>query len=435
MILIFSLKISNRLRYSARLIFKELLGVPVELTSEAEEFNDFTGPKLVYGSGMEATIVVPADGLLFERGVSSRTVEVGEYDGKPILFPSRNKGVFPFDIFSAAFYMASRYEEYLPYVKDGYGRFKAEDSLAYQNGFHEIPVVNHWARMIQEEVSKNHPEFVFAKKQFSYISTIDVDNAFAYLEKGVVRTIGATMRDLIEFKFNSFSRRIKVLLGKEKDPFDTFIKMHNVHKAYNVDARYFFLLADYGTNDKNVSPNSRKLQSLIKSVADYHPVGIHPSFGSNFDDKKLSVEIARLRNIINRDVDISRQHFLMVHLPQTYRNLIDEDIKEDYSMGFPSVPGFRAGLACPFYFYDLDLELETSLRVFPFAFMESTYKYYMNLSPHHSLESMHKLISAVKEVNGTLVTLWHNDSLSEFDIWEGWGNVYEEMIKLVRSKA
>jgi len=33
----------------------------------------------------------------------------------------KSEGDYPFDIFSAVFYLLSRYEEYLPYKKDMYG--------------------------------------------------------------------------------------------------------------------------------------------------------------------------------------------------------------------------------------------------------------------------------------------------------------------------
>jgi len=39
-------------------------------------------------------------------------------------------------------------------------------------------------------------------------------------------------------------------------------------------------------------------------------------------------------------------------------------IEEDYSMGYPEVCGFRAGICTPFKFYDLLNETETDLTFF-----------------------------------------------------------------------
>jgi len=44
------------------------------------------------------------------------------------------------------------------------------------------------------------------------------------------------------------------------------------------------------------------------------------------------------------------------------------------------------------------------------------------------------LLKEVKRVNGTFCILWHNESISDKKPWEGWKDVYEEIIKAVYSK-
>src|SRR5205814_2896242 len=115
-------------------------------------------------------------------------------------------------------------------------------------------------------------------------------------------------------------------------------------------------------NDKNTPVESKKLQSLIKNLGDYAEVGIHPSYGSNSKEGQLKKEIDRLSKILHKDVHKGRQHFLKLSLPETYRNLIELDITEDYTMGYAFQPGFRASICMPFNFYDLDNEIETKLK-------------------------------------------------------------------------
>jgi hypothetical protein len=98
-------------------------------------------------------------------------------------------------------------------------------------------------------------------------------------------------------------------------------------------------------------------------------------------------------------------------------------------MGYASEPGFRAGICDPFYFYDLDLETETNLRIHPFQVMEGTLKDYMDKTREQSLDIMKMLIDEVKAVNGNFVSLWHNESLSNTQRWKGWHETYEEMIR------
>jgi hypothetical protein len=36
----------------------------------------------------------------------------------------------------------------------------------------------------------------------------------------------------------------------------------------------------------------------------------------------------------------------------------------------------------------------------------------------------------VKNVKGTFVSLWHNESVSDFDVWKHWKKVYIELLKM-----
>ena len=72
-------------------------------------------------------------------------------------------------------------------------------------------------------------------------------------------------------------------------------------------------------------------------------------------------------------------------MPSSYNHLLAAGITHDYSMGFADRVGFRAGTCTPFYFYDLDFEIQTPLKVFPFALMDTTLNDYMKLTPKQSL--------------------------------------------------
>ena len=127
----------------------------------------------------------------------------------------------------------------------------------------------------------------------------------------------------------------------------------------------------------------------------------------------------------------SRQHYLRFSLRETYQQLIDLEIEEDYSMGYASHVGFRASTCTPFYFYDLDFEIQTPLKIFPFVLMDTTLNDYMKLTPKQSLGRIKDLYMEVKKVNGTLITLFHNESISGYMRWNGWQRVYQTMLKLI----
>ena len=65
--------------------------------------------------------------------------------------------------------------------------------------------------------------------------------------------------------------------------------------------------------------------------------------------------------------------------------------------------------------------------------MDATLLYYLKLSPQASLIQISELIEEVKNVNGTFISLWHNDTFSNHKQWEGWQSVYTEMVKVAKS--
>ncbi|MCX6290863.1 MAG: polysaccharide deacetylase family protein [Bacteroidetes bacterium] len=431
MLLIYTKSTTPRLKYTFDLVFKEIMGIDYAVTHHAFEFGLSSLPKFNYSEEKIADeLFFYSSMLLFEKGIRRQEISVFDWEDTKVFFATHPKYIFPFDPFAASFYLVSRYEEYLPHHRDQHDRFDAKESLAFEKGFLNKPLVNIWVKKIKQVLLEKFPQLKFPQQEYRFVSTIDIDNAFAYREKGLMRTGGAIVRSLLKLDLKQISERVSVLTGRRQDPYDTYEVMNEIQKKYELNCIYFFLLGDYGENDKNVSAGRKKLQSLIKSIADYSDVGIHPSYGSNANPGRLRIELSRLRKVLKRDVTKSRQHFLVLHFPSTYRRLIDHDITDDYSMGYSGSVGFRASICTPFYFYDLELETSSKLRIHPFAVMDATLKYYMKIKPGEAISYIEPLVKEVKHVDGTFISLWHNESLSNIPPWEGWKEVYEQVVRI-----
>ncbi len=430
MIYVFTHKITSRVKYAFNLIFKDLMQIDFELITNRSDFEEKNGVKLAYTlNPIGEAFFIRSKPLLFEQGINDQDINIIPFDRTKAFFGVGGNSMFPFDIFAASFYLASRYEEYLPHKKDHYNRFDANQSLAFNEGFLHQPVINIWVNKLVEALKELYPDFEIPKRKYQFITTIDVDNAYAYKEKGFVRTLMGYGKAILTLNFQDFRDRTKTLLGIQNDPYDTFDYQEKLVKDQNLTFIYFFLLGDYGVNDKNIPVSNTKFQSLIKSISDHSKIGIHPSFASNNSFNQLEKEVGRLSKVINREIWRSRQHFLKINLPDTYRNLIELDITDDFTMGYASNYGFRAGTCTPFYFYDLDLEVDTNLKVHPFAIMEGTLKYYMGIGPENAMVHYRRLIDEVKMVDGNFISLWHNDSLNDYKQWQGWKAVFEGMIE------
>ncbi|NCC73480.1 MAG: hypothetical protein EOM06_08775 [Sphingobacteriia bacterium] len=431
MILIYTQRITKRVSYIFKLYFEHLIGIPYELTSNGEAFDAYEGPKLNYSTRQfkDSVQFHPAE-LLFKTGIEGQELNVFTHNGLKAFYPvHQQKAVLPFDPFAAAFYLVTRYEEYLPYRKDKFGRFDAFESISVKYDFLQKPLVNIWSQQIKQLFLEKYPDLKFKKRYFRFIPTYDIDSAYAYRCKGTVRTVAATIRDMLKFDFYEIYERAKVIFGRQPDPFDTYDFQLALQKEFSLHPVYFVLMADYGQFDKNLPVGNTHFQHLIKSLADYGDVGVHPSFEANTSFQRLSAEVSRLSSILNREITRSRQHFLRVNFPITYRNLIQADITNDYTMGYASLPGFRAGICDTYNFYDLDLETETMLRIHPFAVMDGTLRDYMLKEIPDSLQIIKQLIDEVKAVNGTFISLWHNESLCNQKRWEGWQALYVDLIR------
>jgi hypothetical protein len=435
MILVYTSNITPRVKYIFHFILHDILNIAYKLTSERSEFEGSNLVRINYSeTELEGAVRVIPHTLLFETGIKEQNIRVTNWKDTKVFFQTDSSLDVPFDLFAASFYLLTRYEEYLPHQKDSHGRFAAEQSLAFKNDFLEEPVVDHWAFLLADVIKRRYPDFILPERKFRYIPSIDIDIAYAYQYKGFGRTIGAFAKDLIKFNLAENLARVKVLLGLQKDPYDTYDFFEKLHQQYNLIPVFFFLVGRYSQFDKNHSIRKKEYRALIQKISVSGPVGLHPSYGSNSDFNALKREAEEFSQLIGSKVERSRQHFLKLTIPETYRNLNKLGIKEDYTMGFASKPGFRAGTCTSFDFYDLEKEEQTMLRIYPFQVMDGTLNQYMKLNPEEAVEKIRKIVTSVKFVQGTFISLWHNESVGEQRDWKGWSGIYEEVIKICKSK-
>lgn len=426
-------KVTGRVMYVFDLMLKHLLGIDFEFTTDAEQFKAFDGPKLHYGpQRMGDEPFVKSVDLLFERHIYEQSFRTVNFEGTVAPYAVYGNGnLMPFDVFAASFFLVSRYEEYLSQVRDQYGRFRAESTWMFENGMLQKPLVNIWSIALGTLLKDCYPDLPIMKPGFKFVPTYDIDAAWAYKHKGTYRTLGGFIKDLSSGDRERIRERHQVLRGKRKDPFDSFDFQFELQKEFNLKPIYFILCGDYDTNDKNISIRKSAFQSLIKRLGDYADVGIHPSFSSYLDAAKLQREIDSLSEVLHRPLTKSRQHFLRMNLPRSYQKLIELDITDDYTMGFASQAGFRAGIATTYRFYDLENDMITNLRVHPFALMDGTMRDYLNLDVNASLALAKQLVDEVKEVGGTFIYLTHNETLGGEKRWVGWPEMYRKLLEYI----
>ncbi len=426
MLLVHTQKVTPRVSYTFKQICKRILGLDVDLTSKIETFIAHDGPKFSYGKQpLGKELYFQSVDLLFEHGLNDVDVQVSKWEDTMCFFDVKHEiSALPYDIFAASFYLLTRYEEYLPHVKDAMGRFPATESIAYQYGFLQDPVVDIWAFKFMKILLEKYPNLEFEQRKFSIMPILAVSETFAYKNKGILRSIGGGIRDLWNLKLDEFTDRFRTLLGLKKDPYDIFDFVIDLQKNKKRKAKVLFGIGDYSNYEKNIGYNKPQHRTVIKHIGDYVDVGLKASYEAVCELTVLKKEKERIESILNRKLKYSMCSFFKIKLPEAYRNFIELEVGEDYSMGYSENSGFRAGTCTPFMFYDLDYEVQTPLVVYSFCFSNLGQR--EDKSTEEEVRSeLNAYMDRIKEVKGTFIPVFGNTLFSDIYHQSFWKSIFK----------
>ena len=412
MLLIYTQKVTPRITYAFKHICTRVLGLDIKFTSKIEEFIVYEGMKFSYGKKrLGNELFFQNVDLLLEQGFSDVEIKVHDWEDTKCFFSVSEKSDLPFDIFAASFYLLSRYEEYLPHVKDESGRYPALESIAYKEEFLNSPVIDFWIEKFKNILITRFSEISFKKQNYNSISVISVSHVFNFKNKGFLRSLGGILVDLGNLKFSKTSDRIKVLLRLRKDPYNVFDDLIALVKKHKINLNFMFQLSNFNVYDRNINHNRLNYREIIKYVADYSNVGLRLGYFAISDIETLKVEKKRFENIIHGPLQnvINTKFNLM--LPEHYGFLNELEIPNDYSMGYPETIGFRAGTSSPFLFYDINLEMTTPLRIHPYVFHSQATLVYDAISLQTIIS---KIVEDLKKVNGNMLTIFKSRDFSEY---------------------
>ena len=426
-LLILVSNVSPRVEYIFDFIFKNQLGLAWQLTLSETDYKNYKGPKINYTSKrITDYLFIKEYGLLKETEISNHQINVTENGGTKFFFQQEcDTG---FDIFAAAFYLLSRYEEYLPHTTDDHGRFQETSSLAYKNNFLRIPIIDTWIKNLKSILKERFPHLNFKTNKFNAIMTYDIDVAYKYKGREFFRMAGSLVKNGLK-KPGSIKDRMAVIHGKTKDPWDVYDNIKELIKKYELPSIFFFLVGNRSKYDHNLFYKNAEMQNLVNKIQSFSEAGIHPSYNTSLRKDLIEEEKARLQFLTKKPITKSRQHYLKFSLPNTFLELSRLGIKEDYSMAYAASSGFRAGTGFPHFFYDLKNEKIVPIKIFPAACMEVTYKDFLNASPEDFLKECKYLADEVNKVGGTFISIWHNNTLGNDNLPNGWADAHEGLMK------
>ena len=422
-------KPTPRARYVVRHVFERMLGWSVEFVASVEEFRAADGPRLSYGA-------VPIDGAFHVPYSGAVDVMGPEWKDPPFRGAGDDLVLFPIDdgsdVFAACFYLLALVEEYNVEQRDAHDRPLATSFFVVRHGVERIPLVDRWVLRLADDLRRRFPQLPAPTRAYRHVLTVDVDNGLKYLGRSFKRALGASVKDGLRGDLIGLRERWQVRQGTKRDPYigvaDELAEVADVVDRMAA----FILLRGEGAFDHAADIDHPAYRELIKGLAAHGELGLHPSYGSSEDVGLIDAERQQLQNSSNGKISLSRQHFLKWRMPDTLRHLREAGFTEDHSLGFSDRIGFRAGTCTPFPWFDLAREQETPLMIWPFTTMDSALSEQLGRTPQQSLVEMKAAADAVRAVNGTFVSVWHDRYLSGHAGFAPWPGVMRELVKHAR---
>lgn len=402
-------EVTERLKYTFDFVFQSL-GLHYMLTTNENELRESSDIiKWTYGKKIDNLHGFAAHTLLFEKNIYvQRHEKVVREDIIGIFAVDSELGM---DIFASIFYLLSRYEEYLPSVKDVHGRYAAFQSIAVQYKFLEKAMVNRYLEWIRKWIQTNFAELNVLKSRTKVLFSFDIDHPFYAHD---LRWDKLLKRKLIAWK-----------QGDELDRYETydFIFSH----LENISSIFFFLCPEKASDlDNYLIRDSDSYLNLISELKNKTKIGIHPSYYAAEDMNLLNNEIHWLSVAHGSPIKSSRYHYLRNDVERNYPKLIEKEILNDFSMAYGDHAGFRSSTSLPYHYFDLHKNRSTRLMIYTPCIMDSTFAY--NYQSDFT-EMYHKLWTEVKEFGGVFLPIFHNDILAQ----EVWRDHFIHSVNIIRN--
>lgn len=394
-------RVTPRIQYTFDFAFKDR-GIDYELVWDDSAFD------------LDYTEASNASYLLYSENLETNP----SFNEEQCVFVFKGKA----DPLASIFYVLTRMEEYTVPDKDHHDRFAASQSNLAKYGLLDKAICDRWSEDILKSVGVAVPD-----QKMEFEPTFDIDNTFAYKYKQGFRRKMSRLRDLLRNDRQRLKERKEVENGG-KDPYDTFDLIQSISERF--DVRIFWLVESRGKYDRNLDITLPQHQSLIKEMAESAKIGIHPSYKSFCSPRLVTDEKNALAHILGSEVETSRQHFLRLTLPESFRTLLSVGIKHDFTMGFADEVGFRLGTARAVRWYDLLEEEITDLTMYPFAYMDGTFNEYLQLTPEEAKKRITLLYDEVNKYGGTFRFIWHNETIGDYKHWKGWSEVLKFTLEL-----
>ena len=276
-------------------------------------------------------------------------------------------------------------------------------------------------------------------KSFAVCLTHDVDE--------IRKTYQYFTRPLIHARRLEFGRalyHIKSFLTDKisgNNPYWTFEEIMNLEDELGVRSTFFFLQEDarvelskpetwrhYGRRYRFDNIEIIKLINKLSSGG--WEIGLHGSFYSYNNKKKLMREKKDLEEALGGKIHGIRQHNLNLKIPETWQYQEEIGLEYDTSLGPKGNTGFRWGTSFPFYPLNPENGRPVSILEVPLSIMDI----HLFRSKKNAWNEFLEVLKMVEKHNGLLTVLFHHTVFNDRE-YPAWTDMYKKIINLCKEKG
>ena len=353
---------------------------------------------------------------------------------------------FPFDLFSAVrFWLADEGHADAPDdAFDEHDRLRAGRSVQELVGLREVPVVNaylvHFRRWLAARTGVDLGSHLPPGKRCVVVLSHDVDSPIDPTTSRHALALGLAnvrrARKPLHSTAYAVGAAIAGLRCRVVDPgarHRLFDEIMEAEEQRGFRSTFFFAAVsrfDREGTRRDVGYDVRRppLPSSIRSVADRcFGLGLHVGYRALADVRRMSAERERLEAVAGVPVLGTRHHYWHMTRP-VWASLAAHAAAGfcfDSSVGFNAAPGYRLGVALPFYPWSPETASAVPVLQIPVLVMDSMLMVPQAASPEAPLDRFAWLLAGLKRYEGAAAIDWHEyTSYPGSDRYRSWGNTY-----------
>jgi peptidoglycan/xylan/chitin deacetylase (PgdA/CDA1 family) len=309
------------------------------------------------------------------------------------------------------------------------GKFSNRDSLLK-------PVVNYYGlvlrKAIEQAAAYKGITVENSERPFTVVLSHDVDNVTDKIPYIVLHRINKGFRLI---KKRQLKKGLKQLLFTMKSIFSfyncywDFKEVTAMEEHYGCRSTFFFI------NGKGGRFGARYKLKYVGDIIRYleensFEVALHTNYYSYDNIARIRHEKEAIKKITKKAVAGCRNHYLRFEVPFTWWNLKEAGLKYDSTLGYTDLPGFRAGVAYPFYPFDPIKNKIIDILEIPMPIMDSAVFEPME-DKEAAWEKIAGILEETRKVGGTIAINFHSEVFYEKD-FPGRKEIYERILQYIK---